>query len=528
MDFDEILEELGELGRYQITVYTLVCIPVLFAAANSLSYVFTAGVPNYRCFIPECEDTFDTYDAPWLKWAIPADKNQIIDYKPSLCHRYVFNESSHFNGTCSPALFTSQVEKCNQWIFDHEERTIVNDWNITCLENQWKLSLVGTCHFAGIVVGSALFGVLADKYGRKLIFIICIFIMSVSGVGQAFAPDYVSFDLLIFINALGTAGVYPLAFIIGVEMVGKNKRELTGIVLNYFYAIGEALVALVAWMTKDWVYLQIIVSAPAILFLFYYWMIPESVRWLLANEKNRKAKAVIYKVAEVNKVVLSDHVKDSFKEDSLLTGKNEDEVKFLPILKDMLKSKKIIFRFLIVYYIWCVMAFVFYGLSVNATSISGDKYINFALVSLIEIPGYTLAWICIKKVGRRLSLIGSLLLSGLTCTVSIFVPPDLKWASLVLFLFGKLGITSAFGVSYVHTAELLPTAIRSGGVGSASTIARFGALLAPFVPLLGQYVPPLPMILFGVVATSAAVLAFKLPETFGKKLPESAEDAINL
>lgn len=48
MDFDNMLEELGEMGRFQIRTYILVCLPVLFAGANSLSYVFTAGVPNYR------------------------------------------------------------------------------------------------------------------------------------------------------------------------------------------------------------------------------------------------------------------------------------------------------------------------------------------------------------------------------------------------------------------------------------------------------------------------------------------------
>lgn len=47
-----------------------------------------------------------------------------------------------------------------------------------------------------------------------------------------------------------------------------------------------------------------------------------------------------------------------------------------------------------------------------------------------------------------------------------------------------MGITSSFGIIYVYTAELLPTVIRSGGVGASSTTGRFGALLAPFVPLL--------------------------------------------
>lgn len=48
MDFDTVLLEIGEFGRYQQTNYLLLCLPVLFGAANSLSYVFTAGVPNYR------------------------------------------------------------------------------------------------------------------------------------------------------------------------------------------------------------------------------------------------------------------------------------------------------------------------------------------------------------------------------------------------------------------------------------------------------------------------------------------------
>lgn len=70
------------------------------------------------------------------------------------------------------------------------------------------------------------------------------------------------------------------------------------------------------------------------------------------------------------------------------------------------------------------------------------------------------------------------------CILFIYPVVDRTWAVVSLFLLGKLGITSAFSTSYVHTAEMMPTVIRSIAVGSASTVARMGALIAPFVPLL--------------------------------------------
>jgi MFS transporter, OCT family, solute carrier family 22 (organic cation transporter), member 4/5 len=48
LDLDVILDEIGEFGRYQKVKYFLLCIPVFFGAANSLSYVFTAGAQHYR------------------------------------------------------------------------------------------------------------------------------------------------------------------------------------------------------------------------------------------------------------------------------------------------------------------------------------------------------------------------------------------------------------------------------------------------------------------------------------------------
>lgn len=70
-------------------------------------------------------------------------------------------------------------------------------------------------------------------------------------------------------------------------------------------------------------------------------------------------------------------------------------------------------------------AFIFYGLSLNSTSFSGNKYLNFILICLVEIPGYTFSWITMNKIGRRWSLAGSLLLCALSCIAGGFAPQGL-------------------------------------------------------------------------------------------------------
>lgn len=99
-------------------------------------------------------------------------------------------------------------------------------------------------------------------------------------------------------------------------MVGPEKREMSGIVLNYFYSVGEAIVGLIFWLCRDWRTLQLCVSVPPLLFIGYYWFVPESVRWLLARKDYRKARKIIKKAAHINGVELSDHVMQTFELDS--------------------------------------------------------------------------------------------------------------------------------------------------------------------------------------------------------------------
>ena len=51
----------------------------------------------------------------------------------------------------------------------------------------------------------------------------------------------------------------------------------------------------------------------------------------------------------------------------------------------------------------------------------------------------------------------------------------------ILALGAKLGAAAAFNVTFMYTAQLYPTSIRNSAVGTCSTIARVGGMLAPII-----------------------------------------------
>lgn len=63
---------------------------------------------------------------------------------------------------------------------------------------------------------------------------------------------------------------------------------------------------------------------------------------------------------------------------------------------------------------------------------------------------------------------------------------DLTAVSIILVMMGKFGITSAFSMVYVYTAELYPTVVRNMGVGASSMASRFGSILSPYFVYLGK------------------------------------------
>ena len=96
------------------------------------------------------------------------------------------------------------------------------------------------------------------------------------------------------------------------------------------------------------------------------------------------------------------------------------------------------------------------------------------------------------------------------------------------YLFGKLLAGLCFGMCYLYTSELYPTPLRGTAVGSCSTMARVGGIIALCIAPLGYIWKPLPMTVMGSVAIIAGIFAMTFPETTGRKLPETMTEAMNI
>lgn len=84
-----------------------------------------------RCLVPECESLENAkYDSDWVKDVLPGTISESSgNFIPEICSKYVYmnNSTPREDETCAANWFESRQEKCSEWVFDENERTIVND-----------------------------------------------------------------------------------------------------------------------------------------------------------------------------------------------------------------------------------------------------------------------------------------------------------------------------------------------------------------------------------------------------------------
>lgn len=377
----------------------------------------------------------------------------------------------------------------------------------------------------GILTGNVLFGYLSDKFGRRRIMIVAVLLQILTGTLTAFVPWFYVFLVLRFLTAVAVGGAMVASFVLIMEIIGLRWRTIFGILYQIPFSLGHITLPGFSYFLRDWRYFQIAISLPATLLVSYYWILPESPRWLLSVGKSDQAVKVLSKAATHNKLPTSDikeNVNNYMQKREL--NKDLETGNFM----DLIKSPIIRIYTICIGFSWFTCGMCFFGSSQFIGQLGGNIFANVALSAVTGLPGTFFSIWAVKALGRKHSLICCHAISGLSGIIAAVISPDLTWLRTTLSGLGLFGLSAGFCTVYIYSGELYPTVIRNIGVGTSSMFARIGSMIAPFVAglvLIQNWLPPL---IFGVVPIIAAVLVFMLPETLDCILPDTIEQAEQL
>ncbi|KAG8010694.1 Synaptic vesicle 2-related protein [Nibea albiflora] len=175
------------------------------------------------------------------------------------------------------------------------------------LHCEWKLpsfmvAIITSVVFAGMGIGSPVWGNIADMYGRKISLILCMVWTMYFGLLTSFAPVY---GWLLFLRGLvgfGIAGA-PQSVTLYSEFLPVKARGICIMLIAMFWALGavfEVLLALLIMPTLGWRWLVGLSTLPMAVFICLSFWLPESPRFDLLSGNKDKALATLARIAKDN------------------------------------------------------------------------------------------------------------------------------------------------------------------------------------------------------------------------------------
>ena len=319
------------------------------------------------------------------------------------------------------------------------------DWGLTPEQMGW----IGSVNSIGMAVGALLFGLWADRVGRKKIFIITLVLFSVASGISALTTTLFAFLVLRFFIGMGLGGELPVASTLVSESVSAKERGRVVVLLESFWALGWLVAALISYFvipSFGWRVALILSALPAFYAIYLRLKLPDSPAFSPKKAEKRS---------------IGQNVRDVW-------------------------SKKYARSTFVLWMVWFTVVFSYYGMFLWLPSVMVMKGFSMIqsfeyvlIMTLAQLPGYfTAAWL-IERVGRKFVLVTYLL--GTAGSALIFGQAETTAVLIVSGIFLSFFNLGAWGALYAYTPEQYPAIIRGTGAGMAASIGRVGGILGPLL-----------------------------------------------
>ncbi|HLI86549.1 MAG TPA: MFS transporter [Bryobacteraceae bacterium] len=152
-----------------------------------------------------------------------------------------------------------------------------------------SMALAITVTLAFRPAGAFLFGLLADRYGRRTPLMLDLVFYSVVEVASGLAPNYTTFMVLRALFGIGMGGEWGVGASLAMEKAPPRLRGLLSGFLQQGYAFGNVLAAACYFFLFDrlgWRPLFFIGGLPALLALFVRFRVKESEVWVKTRHES--------------------------------------------------------------------------------------------------------------------------------------------------------------------------------------------------------------------------------------------------
>ena len=297
--------------------------------------------------------------------------------------------------------------------------------------------------------GAFVFGLLGDKFGRRVPLMLDIVFYSIMELLTAFAPNFTVFLILRALFGVGMGGEWGLGASLAMESLPTETRGLFSGILQQGYAVGYLLAALLYWIVFPhfgWRGLFIAGALPALLVIYIRARVPESPVWL------RQQHAMADFWADVL-IVIKRHWGLFLYVILLMTAFNAMSHGTQDMYQTFLGEQR------------------HYGVTQKAAT--GIIY------AFGAICGGTVVGHLSQKWGRRRSIISTAALGVVLIPLWVFSP---GFALLVIGGFAmQFMVQGAWGIVPVHLNELSPSAVRGTFPGFAYQLGNLFAANTPVV-----------------------------------------------